>query len=98
MNDDTHPIIYERINQETGEVVAIKVLNLDATDDDMSEIQKEISVLSHCDSEYITRYHGSFLVETQLWIVVDYAGGGSIRMLVRHIFMRVFNGWGIDGI
>ena len=36
------------------------------------EIQKEISVLSACDSEYITRYHGSFLVDTKLWIVMDY--------------------------
>jgi serine/threonine protein kinase len=74
------------MNKQTGEVVAVKVLNLDTADDDMADIQREIAVLSHCDSEYITRYHGSFLVDTRLWIVVDYAGGGSIRMLVSAMF------------
>jgi serine/threonine-protein kinase 24/25/MST4 len=75
--------VFKGIDQDSGEIVAIKVLNLDATDDDLSEIRKEISVLSRCDSEYITRYHGSYLVQTQLWIVVDYAGGGSVRMLMK---------------
>lgn len=53
-------------------MVAIKVLDLDASDDDMGEIQREIVFLSDCDSEYITRYHGSYLMDTQLWIVMDY--------------------------
>jgi serine/threonine-protein kinase 24/25/MST4 len=60
------------LNQRTGELVAIKVLDLEASDDDMDEIQKEIAVLSNCESEFITRYHGSYLVGAKLWIVMDY--------------------------
>jgi serine/threonine-protein kinase 24/25/MST4 len=52
--------------------VAIKILDLDSNDDDIEEIQKEINVLSNCDSEYITRYHGSYLMDTKLWLVMDY--------------------------
>lgn len=67
-------------------MVAIKVLNLDTEEEDVSDIQREIATLSqlkNCDSQNITRYHGSFLNGTKLWIVMDYAAGGSIRSLVR---------------
>lgn len=69
------------MNKKTGELVAIKVLDLEATDDDLSEIQKEISLLSACDSEYITRYHASILVETKLWIVMDYGLNSSFDIV-----------------
>lgn len=29
---------------------------------------EEINVLSQCDSEYVTKYYGSFLKKTKLWI------------------------------
>jgi serine/threonine-protein kinase 24/25/MST4 len=51
--------------------------------DDFGEIQKEINVLSQCESKYITRYHTSFLVGTKLWIIMDYASGGSIRNILK---------------
>ena len=75
-----------RIENATQQVVAIKVLNLDTEEEDVSDIQREIATLSqlkNCDSQNITRYHGSFLNGTKLWIVMDYAAGGSIRSLVR---------------
>ncbi|KAG0230505.1 hypothetical protein BGW41_002507 [Actinomortierella wolfii] len=78
--------VYKGIENATGQVVAIKVLNLDTEEEDVSDIQREIATLSqlkNCDSQNITRYHGSFLNGTKLWIVMDYAAGGSIRALVR---------------
>jgi serine/threonine-protein kinase 24/25/MST4 len=62
--------------------VAIKVLDLDSSEDEFEEIQKEINVLINCDSEYITRYHSSYLVQTNLWIVMDYAYT-SIRQILK---------------
>eukprot|EP00158_Paraphelidium_tribonemae_P005016 Partr_v1_DN27111_c0_g1_i3_m15932 putative serine threonine kinase len=49
----------------------------------MAEIQKEITVLSACDCPSITRYHCSFLVDMSLWIIMDYAGGGSVRAIMK---------------
>ncbi|KAI9365991.1 kinase-like domain-containing protein [Zopfochytrium polystomum] len=72
-----------RIKKNTREVIAIKVLDLDTSDDELFDVQKEISVLSHCESEYITRYHGSFLAGTKLWIVMDFAEGGSLRNILK---------------
>lgn len=34
-------------------------------------------MLSQLDSPYITKYVGSFLQMSQLWIVMEYCGGGS---------------------
>ncbi|KAF9969734.1 hypothetical protein BGZ73_007769, partial [Actinomortierella ambigua] len=80
--------VYRGIENATGQVVAIKVLNLDTEEEDVSDIQREIATLSqlkNCDSQNITRYHGSFLNGTKLWIVMDYAAGGSIRALLRDL-------------
>jgi serine/threonine protein kinase len=87
LSTDCHvpPSPCNRIDNDSQQVVAIKVLNLDAEEEDVSDIQREIATLSqlkNCDSQNITRYHGSFLNDTQLWIVMDYAAGGSIRSLV----------------
>ena len=73
--------IRQRISD--GVLVAIKVLDLEASDEDIVEIQKEISVLSACDCAHVTRYHSSFIVNMALWIVMDYAGGGSVREILR---------------
>jgi serine/threonine-protein kinase 24/25/MST4 len=66
----------------TGKPVAIKVLDLDTDDDDILDIQKEISILARCESEYITRYQGAYLSGSKLWIILDYCGGGSMRSIL----------------
>lgn len=75
-----------RINTESKEVVAIKVLNLDTRDDDVKDVQQEINMLAQlaqADAQNVTKYHGSFLQGSKLWIIMDYCSGGSIRTLLK---------------
>lgn len=70
------------IQVTTRKVYAIKRISLEDSDDDISEIQEEISLLSGCDSEWVTRYYGSFLKGWELWIgaadhSIDVADGGQ---------------------
>lgn len=58
-------------------------LDLEDSDDDISEIQQEIASLAHCDSEYVTRYYGSFVVSYKLWIIMEYLAGGSCLDLLK---------------
>jgi serine/threonine protein kinase len=58
-------------------------LNLDTDDDEIADVQREIRILSHCDSDYITRYHGSAIYGTKLWVIMDFAGAGSVRDMLR---------------
>ncbi|ORX94087.1 Pkinase-domain-containing protein [Basidiobolus meristosporus CBS 931.73] len=81
--------VYKGVEARTGRVIAIKILDLDS-DDDVTDIQREINLLSqlkHSESQNITKYHGSYLEGTKLWIIMDYAAGGSIRDLMQ--FSRI---------
>lgn len=62
------------------------MIDLDTADDDISEIQKEVAILSEMRDaarHNITLYHGCYLNRHELWIAMDFASGGSIRTLVR---------------
>ncbi|KAI0897799.1 Pkinase-domain-containing protein [Annulohypoxylon nitens] len=76
-------VVYKGIEIATGEVVAIKLIDLESTEDDIQDIQAEISVLSTCASPYVTQYKASFLKGSKLWIVMEYLGGGSCLDLLK---------------
>lgn len=63
-----------------------QVIDLDHPDnEDIQEIQREVALLSQlrdASNHNVTRYHGCWLADTELWIAMDYASGGSIRTLV----------------
>ncbi|CAE6456041.1 unnamed protein product [Rhizoctonia solani] len=68
---------------KNGHIVAIKQIDLEDTDDDISEIQQEISHLAQCDSDHVTRYYGSFVKGYKLWIIMEYLAGGSCLDLLK---------------
>lgn len=77
-------IVYKGIHRATGQIFAIKVLNLDTSEDEVKDVQQEIQFLSHLKQvPNVTRYYGSYLNGTKLWIIMDYCAGGSLRTLLK---------------
>lgn len=77
-------IVYKGYNKQTKQTVAIKVLNLDTHDDEVLDVQQEIQFLTQLKNvPNVTHYHGSILNDANLWIIMDYCAGGSVRTLLK---------------
>ncbi|GMJ11436.1 hypothetical protein like AT3G15220 [Hibiscus trionum] len=75
--------VYKAFDKELNKQVAIKVIDLEESEDEIEDIQNEISVLSQCRCPYITEYYGSYLHQTKLWIIMEYMAGGSVADLLQ---------------
>jgi serine/threonine-protein kinase 24/25/MST4 len=75
--------LFSLFSHRPGIITTYHRADLEDSDDDISEIQQEIASLAQCDSEYVTRYYGSFVVSYKLWIVMEYLAGGSCLDLLK---------------
>ena len=68
----------------SGNIVALKIINLDTPDDDVGDIQREVSLLSQLrDAPNITKYFGCFMDGPRVWIVMEFAQAGSVLSLMK---------------
>ncbi|XP_063931673.1 serine/threonine-protein kinase 24-like, partial [Zophobas morio] len=82
--------VYKALKNDTKEVVAIKMLNLEESEEDIADIQQEIQILSRSVCPNVTKYYCSCLNGHQLWIVMEYCGGGScLDLLNEHTLKEV---------
>lgn len=75
--------VYKATDLTNSSLVAIKVINLDESDEDIAVLIQEIQFLSKLRSPYITKYFESFINSMSMWIVMEYCGGGSCADLLK---------------
>ncbi|KAF6762942.1 STE/STE20/YSK protein kinase [Ephemerocybe angulata] len=68
----------------TGNVVALKIIDLDTPDDDVADIQREVTLLTQLrDAPNVTKYFGCYMDGPRVWIVMELAQGGSVLSLMK---------------
>ncbi|KAG6372348.1 kinase-like domain-containing protein [Boletus reticuloceps] len=76
--------VHRGIHLPTGNIVALKIINLDTADDDVEAIQREVALLTQLrDAPNVTKYYGCFLDGPRVWIAMEFAQGGSVRTLMQ---------------
>jgi serine/threonine protein kinase len=77
--------VHKGIHRATGNVVALKIIDLDADDgDDVDSIQREVTLLTQLrDGPNITKYYDCHLDGPRVWIVMEFAEGGSVYSLMQ---------------
>ncbi|OAL06920.1 Pkinase-domain-containing protein [Phaeosphaeriaceae sp. SRC1lsM3a] len=75
--------VYKGLDRRTGHTVAIKVIDVENAEDEVEDIMGEIMILSGMSSPYVTRYYGSYLHGSDLWIVMEFCSGGSCADLMK---------------
>ncbi|EPS44672.1 hypothetical protein H072_1337 [Dactylellina haptotyla CBS 200.50] len=78
--------VYKAIHKPTRQIVAVKILSLDVAEQELVDVQQEIQLLSQlkaAEGVNVTKYYGAFMKGPQLWIIMDYCSGGSVRTLMK---------------
>ncbi|KAF2474494.1 Pkinase-domain-containing protein [Lindgomyces ingoldianus] len=75
--------VYKGMDRRTGQLVAIKVIDVENAEDEVDDIITEIAILSGMNSPYVTKYYGSYLHGSDLWIVMEFCSGGSCADLMK---------------
>ena len=52
--------VYRTTHVASGETFAVKIIDLEYSEDDIDEVRKEISIMSELRSSYLTQLHESF--------------------------------------
>ncbi|KAJ2337202.1 hypothetical protein GGI00_000393 [Coemansia sp. RSA 2681] len=75
--------VFKGVDNRTKRQVAIKIIDLESAEDEIEDIQQEIFILSQLDNPSVTKYYGSYLDGSKLWIVMEFCGGGSCADLMK---------------
>ncbi|GLC34747.1 hypothetical protein PLESTB_001159100 [Pleodorina starrii] len=77
--------VYEGVDTETGQAVAIKVIDLEDVADDIQDVHKEIQALAGCKCKNITEYYGSVVRSgsAELHIIMELMAC-SVTEMVQH--------------
>lgn len=80
LGEGSYGSVYKAKHKDSQQILAIKQVPVDT---DLQEIIKEISIMQQCDSPYVVKYYGSYFKNTDLWIVMEYCGAGSVLDIMK---------------
>jgi serine/threonine-protein kinase OSR1/STK39 len=77
--------VYRGVVRESGEEVAIKVIDLDLFNTNWDEIRREILIMSQLQHPNVVRLKTAFVDGQDLWIVMHFAEAGSAAAIMKEL-------------
>lgn len=75
--------VYKALYKKTAELVAIKIIDLEGESEiKLKKLELEIKFLKDWNDPHIITFYESFISGSKLFIVMEYATGGSVRDLL----------------
>eukprot|EP00659_Diplonema_papillatum_P017739 gene17739-27306_t len=72
--------VYKARKMATGEPEAVKVIPTNENEA-LDGVRREVAILRDCDSPYIVAYRGCYFTGSELWIGMEFCGGGSVEQI-----------------
>ena len=67
--------VFKALHHSSNKIVAVKVVPIE---DDSGEVAREIELLRECNQPNIVQYHGYFVRDERLWIMMEFCEGSSL--------------------
>ena len=82
--------VYRGAVKETGEAVAIKVIDLDLFNTNWDEIRREIMIMSQLNHPNVVKLKTAFVDNQDLWIVLALCTAGSCASIIKQLHPNGF--------
>ena len=79
----TYSRVHRVTEKATGQMMALKIIDIAASGEEIYDLQHEITVQMGCNSTHICKYHKSFIRGNELWVLLEFLGGGSLTELMK---------------
>ncbi|XP_031265654.1 serine/threonine-protein kinase BLUS1-like isoform X2 [Pistacia vera] len=90
--------VYRAIYLPSNEVVAVKCLDLDRCNSNLDDIRREAQTMSLIDHPNVIRAYCSFVVDSNLWVVMPFMAEGSCLHLMKIAYQDGFEEAAIGSI
>jgi len=80
LGEGAYGSVYKALDKRDGELVALKIMPMDS---DNGSLEKEVRIMQKCKSPYIVNFRGIWLKDDNIWLAMEYCGGGSVLDIMK---------------
>lgn len=81
LGEGSYGVVFKAMHKATGTLVAVKIIPIE--EEGVEPAVKEISIMLGCESPYIISFHGTYLKDNHLWIIMEYCAAGSVADIMK---------------